>query len=165
MFRAIYERMIRPSPDQSRQIRNILAKHALNVVKIRDDYRQKMQSEFEAIREEIYPLLTPEQKKRLSNFLPWRLPFRRRGPLREITKELIILKDRLGLNQEQVFQIRRILEETASKMRMPYRGRRSLEERQSIMEKLKEEKEKAIEKLLTKDQKKLYEQFKKDIQR
>ncbi|MFQ5722446.1 MAG: hypothetical protein ACE5GI_08130, partial [Candidatus Aminicenantales bacterium] len=114
---------------------------------------------------EIYPLLTPEQKKRLGNFIPWRLPFRRRAPIREITRELIILKDKLGLNQEQVFQIRRILEETASKMRMPYRGRRSLEERRSIMEKLKEEKEKAIEKILTEDQKKLYEQLKKDIQR
>ena len=165
MFGAIYERMIRPSPDQSRRIRNILAKHALNVVKIRDEYRQKIQSEFEAIKEEIAPLLTPEQKKRLGNFLPWRLPFRRGRPIREITRELLILKDRLGLSPEQTFQIRRILEETAAKMRVSYRGRQRLEERRSAMDKLNKEKEKAIEKILNEDQKKLYEKLKKELPR
>ena len=47
-------------------------------------------------------------------------------------------------------------------MRMSYMGRKSQEERQSTMEKLKEEKEKAIEKILTEEQKKIYEQIKRN---
>jgi len=161
-FGAVYERMIRPKPDQSEKIRNILAKHVQNISKIREEYRQKMESEFKAIRKEIEPLLTPEQKRRLSQFFPRHLPFRRRGPAREISRELFILRDRLRLSEEQTLQVRRILEETESKMRMSYTARKRLGERQSIMEKLKEEKEKAIEKILTEEQKKIYEQIKKN---
>jgi len=158
-FGAVYERMIRPKANQSEQIRKILARHAQNISKIRDDYRQKIESEFEAIREEINPLLTPEQKRRLSQFFPRLLPFRRRGPAREMGRELSLLRDNLRLTEEQTLQVRRILEETESKMRMSYMARKRLGERQSTMEKLKEEKEKAIEKILTEDQKKLYAQI------
>ena len=164
-FGSIYERMIRPKPDQSEKIRKILARHSQNISKIREEYRQKMESEFKSMREEIDPLLTPEQKRRFSQFFPRHLLFRRRGSARERNRELFLLRERLRLNKEQTLQIKRILEETESKMRLSYMGGKSQEERQSIMEKLKEEKEKAIEKILTEEQKKIYEKLKKDIYR
>lgn len=161
---AIYERTIRPNADQSGQIRRILNKHAQNISKIRDEYRQKIQSEFEAMRGEIDPLLTPEQKrlfeKRISN-APFFLNRLRIPPppfIMDINKELSLLKEKLDLSQDQVSKVKNILEE----WRASSWGKRAAFRNPKQLIQSEQEKEHKIENILTEGQKKLYEQIKKE---
>lgn len=71
----LYERTIEPDAEQSKLIREILEKHVKRMSEIRKNFHSSLQSEFESLRKELDPLLTPEQKKRLMNRVP--LPFRR----------------------------------------------------------------------------------------
>jgi len=69
------ERVIQPSPKQREEIQKILRRHTQRLLDIRRDFEEKMRKEVEAIRQEIDPLLTPQQKKWLERRFP--PPYRR----------------------------------------------------------------------------------------
>ena len=69
-FPTVYEKIINPTPEQSRLIRKVLEQHAKRMSKIREDFRKEMHSEFESMKIEMDSILTPEQKKRLEKELP-----------------------------------------------------------------------------------------------
>ncbi len=88
-FTRILEQAIDPTPEQKRQIREILQKHAKNIGELRNNFEDGMLSSFESLKKELDSALTPEQKERLEEMLrkrrPWlrreRSPFpRREGP-------------------------------------------------------------------------------------
>lgn len=89
------ERVIRPTPEQRIEIRRILRRHAQRLQEIRREYEEKLRQEMAAIRQEIDPILTPQQKKRLERRSP--APYRRwlrrpplhhrRPPLSQKSKE------------------------------------------------------------------------------
>lgn len=79
-FAATYEKIIKPDAEQSQLIRELLNKHAKRISEIRENFRKKMQSEFESMRREMDSILTPEQKKRLENRLPRPIRRLRRFP-------------------------------------------------------------------------------------
>jgi hypothetical protein len=79
------ERHIQPTPDQRKQIREILEKHRIKSQEIREKFMEDMQLEFESLEKDLEPILTLEQKNRLKRRFrgPWRDPRRpqdRRGP-------------------------------------------------------------------------------------
>lgn len=162
-FAAIYEKIIKPDTAQSEMIREILNKYAKHTSEIRDNFRQEMQSALESMRAEIEPLLTTAQKKRLERRFPGRLLFLNRRPKKiDIKKELSALKEELGLTKNQTSQIKHVLEEFRDKAIMMRKERDRLKRNRPVLKEIEEKKEKAIEKILTKEQKKLYQQIKKE---
>ena len=162
IFISFYERIIEPDAEQRAKVRKVLNKYAQNLSEIRTNFQEELQSSFESMTAELEPLLTPEQKERLEKGFP-RPPrfFPRPFRTRDINQELSILKERLGLSEDQASKIKLILEEfrnQAGKMR----EERERPGRFPIMRELEEKKEQAIEKILTDEQKKIYEELKKE---
>ena len=159
----IYEEIIKPDTTQSELIREILIKHAQQTSEIRASFRQQMQSALESMRAEIEPLLTPTQKKRLKRRFLGRLLFPNQRPKKtEVKEELQVLKEKLRLTLDQAARVRRVLEESRNRAIMIRKERRNSRRKWQVLKELEEKKEKAIEKILTKDQKKLYEQIKRE---
>jgi len=75
MMARTLERIIQPTPEQRVEIRRILRRHTQRLLEIRREYQEKLRREMEAIRQEIDPILTPQQKKRLERRSP--RPYRR----------------------------------------------------------------------------------------
>ncbi len=163
-----FENIIEPDAAQSKQIRNILSKHAKRISKIREKSREELQSSLKSMMEELDSILTPEQRKRLERrrfpgYPPFpppfpSLPLGRVGVDRELSR----MKERLGLSDDQASQIRQIMEESIDQTKMIREEGVSWRERWKALKELEEKKDKAIEKILTEDQKKLYEQMKKE---
>ena len=166
IFISFYERIIGPEAEQRESVREILDKYAQRFSEIRIDFQEELESSFESMRAELDPLLTPEQKERLERGFP-RPPrfFPQPLRIRDANQELAMLKERLGLSEDQASQIKIILEdfrEQAIKMREE-RGRPL--GRFEIMKELEEKKDQLIEKILTDDQKKKYDEIKKERQK
>lgn len=164
VFVPFIEERIEPDPIQSKEIRNILKKHAKHIEDIRANFRVELQSAFESLRTELDPLLTPEQKKRLERGLPGGRPI---GPPRfliaeDLDEELIEMKKTLKLTEEQTSQIRQILEEMREQNKRVREEMQRLREKWIPMLESEEKIDKAIEEILTDEQKKLYEQFRKE---
>ena len=163
-----YERIIKPDPEQSRLIREVLNKHAKRISEIRERSQEELQSSLESVMEELDSILTPEQRKRLEKRRfpgrpPLRPPFPSLTPGRmSVDRELSRLKERLGLSEDQASQIKQILEESRNQAKMMREEGVSWRERREVMNEVQEKKDKAIEKILTEDQKKLYKQMKKE---
>lgn len=170
VFVPFIEESINPDPTQSEEIRKILKKHAKRIDEIHTNSRIELQSAFESLREELDPLLTPEQKKRLEGGLPgsprWS-PDRPRGlPGFLITKnldeELMEMKKALKLTEEQTLQIRQILEEMRDQTRKAREEMDRIREKMRLMLESEERIDKAIEDVLTDKQKELYEKYKEE---
>lgn len=167
-FVASYERIIKPDPEQSRLIREVLNKHAKRISEIHKKSREELQSSLESMMEELNSILTPEQRKRLEKRRfpgrpPFQLPFPSLPPGRmSVDRELSRLKERLDLSEDQASQIKQILEESRNEAKMTREEGVSWRERREALKELEEKKDEAIEKILTEDQKSLYEQMKKE---
>ncbi len=167
-FVASYERIIRPDAEQTKLIREVLDKYGKHLSEIREKSRQELQSSFESMMEELDSILTPEQRKRLEKRrFPGRPPYRPLFPSlppgrMSVNMELLRLKERLDLSEDQASQIKQILEEAREQAKMMREEGVSWRERREVLRELEEKKDKAIEKILTADQKRLYEQMKKE---
>jgi hypothetical protein len=73
-FAALYEKIIEPTPEQSKLIREVLGKHGKRISEIRKKFHEEMKSEFELMKKKMDSILTPEQKKRLEKRLARRFP-------------------------------------------------------------------------------------------
>lgn len=70
VFATRWERHLRPNTGQERAIREILDKHARKIADLRLKFLEEMQSQYESLKKEIDPLLTPKQKRRLMRGFP-----------------------------------------------------------------------------------------------
>lgn len=166
----MYENILQPDTEQSKQIREVLDKHAGIFLEIRESYQEDMLAASESLQSELEPLLSPEQKKRLENppFFPKSFRNRRPGfmkppPYKElIEQEISELKDKLSLSEEQVVQIRQILIQSGRPVpyQMP-RMAQNLERWSQRIRRREAAKDKAIEDILNEEQKRLYQQIKK----
>jgi len=165
IFISFYERIIEPNADQRDSVRKILDKYAQRFLEIRANSQEELQSSFESMTAELEPLLTPEQKERLEEGFP-RPPrfFPRALMIRGVNQELSILKERLGLSEDQASKIKLILEELRDQAEK-IREERERPGKFQIMRELEEKKDQSIEKMLTNDQKKIYEEMKKERKR
>ena len=80
-----FMRVIDPAPDQREPIRAVLEKHGAEFMKTAAECQEKFARLHESTKKELDPLLTPEQKKRLTDRIKRirkRLPpfMRRKGP-------------------------------------------------------------------------------------
>ena len=80
-FITTFERTIQPTPDQRKQVREIIQEHAMSISEIREDFHKKMISSFESMRKQLDAVLTPAQKKRLEETI--RRPWLRRDRMRK----------------------------------------------------------------------------------
>lgn len=163
-FASYFEKIIEPDAAQSKQIRNVLSKHAKRISEIRAKSREELQSSLETMMGELDSILTSEQKKRLEKRrFPGRPPFLNRRPGRiGVDEELSRLKEKLDLSEDQASQIKHILEESRVQAKMMREAGANFMERRQVIKEFEGKKDKAIEKILTEEQKKLYEQMKKD---
>lgn len=173
-FVTFYERTLEPDTKQSKMIREILDTHAKQVLDIRENFQEELQSLFESMKAEIDPMLTPEQKERLKERFPRPSPYRGR-PMKKrgLDKEFFTLKERLHLSEEQTSQIKQIFEESGMRperiwgeMRFPGGWRMQRETRfpggMTPMIERQKKVEKAIQEILTEEQKELFQQIKKE---
>lgn len=88
VFRFV-ERVIEPGPQQRQEIRNILDKHGRAVLETQRDNHEKQLAQFQALKEELATVLSPEQMNRLERFLQRRPhPLRQRETRRQNRKRL-----------------------------------------------------------------------------
>jgi hypothetical protein len=169
---AFYERALELGPEQSSRVREILNQNAQTVAKIRTNFQEEVQSAHEALREELDPLLTPEQKQRLERGPLDRRMFRkpdrkspppsRMGRNKLIREELQGLKERLSLSKEQMTEVEKILAKSKPPMRKLRGGSPSLIKISQLWKEMEKVKDTAIEKVLNDDQKKIYTQIKQE---
>lgn len=77
-FTMIMERVLEPTAEQKKQVREILRDHAKKVDELRKNAMEGMQASIQALRVELDAVLTPEQKKRLERMMKERPPWMRR---------------------------------------------------------------------------------------
>jgi Spy/CpxP family protein refolding chaperone len=163
------ERDLKPmSPEQEKKIREILDKHAGRLAEIHQRFDGEIQSAFKSLSQEIYPILTPEQRDQFKRMIPGPPPFFDRGrrgfppmggaelpPFR-----LEALRRELNLTEEQMGKVKAIMEELRNQAPRP--GARP--EGAGVAGPLRQFREKMdqeIEKVLTGDQKEKFRQLRK----
>jgi hypothetical protein len=169
-FVASFEKIIEPDAAQRKLVRDILDRHAKRISEIRMNSSKELKSSFESMMAELNSVLTPEQKKRLEKRkFPGFPPFSRPRPFPmplprriDVGQQLSVLKEKLGLSEDQASQIKQILEEARDEFQTMREKELNSRERWQFIREIEEKKDGAIEKILTKDQKKLYEQIKKE---
>jgi hypothetical protein len=169
-FVASFEKIIEPDPAQRKLVRDILDRHAKRISEIRTKSRKELKSSFESMMAELNSVLTPEQKERLEKRkFPGFPRFARLHPFPmpppgkiNVGQELSVLKEKLGLSENQASQIKQILEKARDEFQAMREKELNFRERWQFIREVEEKKDGAIEKILTKDQKKLYEQIKKE---
>jgi hypothetical protein len=161
------ERNLNPiTPEQEKQIREILDKHAERLAEIHQRFDREIQSAFDSLSKEIDPILTPEQRDQFKRMVPGPPPFPNRpehgfpfmGRRGSPPFEIETLRRELNLSQEQAEKVKAILQELWSQAPRP--GQRPevpgvADALQEIRKKVNQE----IEKVLTDDQKEKFRQF------
>ena len=74
-FTVILERIIDPTEEQKKQIREILQSHTKQVEELRREAMEGMETSLQALKKELDSVLTPEQKKRLEEMMKKRPPW------------------------------------------------------------------------------------------
>ena len=164
VFVPFIEERIGADPDQSKEIRKILNKHAKRIEDIRTNFSVELQSALDLLRAELDPLLTPEQKRRLERGLPGPPSM---GPPRfliteDLDGELRAMKEALELTEEQTLQIRQILEEMRNQIRKEREEMDRARKKWRPMMESEEKADQAIREILTDEQKKLYDRYKEE---
>jgi len=167
------ERILKPTgPEQDQLIKEIFDKHGQRLADIHLRFSNEIQAEFKSLQDELAPVLTPEQRRSFEKMLPGPPRFLNREPpgFRRGFKpppleiELTDLKESLSLSEEQAREIESILKKYRDQEESLMKKRTDPEAFFSLGE-LEGKKVKDIEKVLTKDQKNLYKQLKKDRQK
>jgi len=161
-FINFYERILEPSPEQASEIKKILDHHASENSKLRQDFFDATQKSLSALLEELEPLLSEEQRKRLSVALE-RPPRGGPGPPNSMfmrpDQEAMRLKEMLHLTPEQTEQLSAVLEKPGPMpKRFPTRPAR-FDDQRNIFHKHWEERNRAIMKILTDEQKTVFQTY------
>jgi hypothetical protein len=120
------QKALRPlAPEQEAKIQPILDQHAKRMSEIHARYRKEIEAAFKSLKDEIDPILTPEQKAQFEKFIPGPpppMPGQRdgfpggrgpgdlplgRGPFSG-PFELSLLKTKLNLSEDQAAKIKAI---------------------------------------------------------
>jgi hypothetical protein len=161
------ERDLKPvSPEQEKRIREILDKHAGRLAEIHQRFDQEIKSAFKSLRQEIDPILTPEQRGQFKRMIPGPPPFPNRprpgfpfmGRPDSPKFDLEILRKELSLSEEQTGKIKAIMEEFWKQAPRPGErpeGAGGADALRQIREKVDQE----IEKVLNDDQREKFRQF------
>lgn len=161
------EKDLKPlTPEQDKQIRDILDKHAQRLAEIHQRFDREIQSAFSALSKEIDPILTPEQRDQLKRMIPGPPPFPIRprrgfppmgGP--ELPPfEMERLRDELNLSEEQMKKIKGIFEEFRNQA--PRLGEKPPGGAIDQLQRNREMMDLEIEKVLTEEQKEKFRTFK-----
>ena len=163
------ERDLKPmTPEQEKQIREILDKHAQRLAEIHQRFDREIQSAFKSLSKEIDPILTPEQRDQFKRMIPGPPSFlnrpRRGFPLmrgRELPPfGFENLRNELNLSEEQAEKVKAIWEDFWKQAPRP--GARP--EGAGVagpFRQFREKMDQEIEKVLTDEQKEKFRQFRK----
>jgi hypothetical protein len=156
------ERMLNPaSPEQEAKIQAILDKHARRMSEIHERYGKELEAAFKALKAEIDPVLTPEQRAQFAKAIPGPPPQFGRpgrfpgGPPFAGEPRLAVLKTELGLSEDQAAKVKSILDDFENQMRES-RERGGPPEDFEARRELLQKKDAEIEKILTEEQKEKY---------
>jgi hypothetical protein len=163
------ERELRPiSPEQEKGIREILDTHAERLAEIHQRFDREIQSAFRSLRQEIDPILTPEQRDQFKKMIPGPPPFRhlprggfplmgrRDSPLFGLEN---ILRD-LNLSEDQNKKVKAILEEFWNQAPRPGEKPEGPGLRDPLRQ-IREKMDQEIEKVLTDEQKEKFRELRK----
>ena len=159
VFVQSYLRTIKPGSDQHESIMDILSKYEKNVSEIRDKFSEELQSSYELMLSELEPVLTSDQMKRIEDPLPGMPPH---FLIHKLERELFVLKEKLGLTEEQASQVKLIMEKMRKRVEKPPMKMRGFREGREFLRKFNGEREREIEKILTEEQKKIFREMKKE---
>ncbi len=158
VFVQSYLETIKPNADQEKQIKEILERNGQRITEIRSKSREDLESSMVAMMSELESVLTPEQIKRLEEKS---LLGRPRFGIRSTEGELFFLTTELKLTDDQILQLKKLLEEF--RMSAPDKMQRGTpKEMNSNFRKQMEKREDEIKKILTDDQKKKYDELMKN---
>ncbi len=112
------------SNEQVDQLRPIVQEEAAKLKTLKDDTtlsevekKDKLREIMAGIREKLGAVLTPEQKAKAAEEMRSRNGSRPAGSGNEAMERLMMMKEKLGLSDEQVEKLKPILAEEAPKMR------------------------------------------------
>ena len=113
LFADLVERIVKPNEDQRKAIKDVLERHSERVTAEMESFRERMGEIVDSLKSELNPLLSPEQRERLTESL--QRPFARR--VFDIAGEPIeILREKLELNDRQVVDIKKIYDDVDHEM-------------------------------------------------
>jgi Spy/CpxP family protein refolding chaperone len=170
------ERMLKPtSPEQEAKIQAILDKHAQRLSQIHQRYGKELEAAFKSLKDEIDPVLTPEQRAQFEKMIPGPPPDRGRAGgfpggwppggmpfgrgLFPGAFELALLKTELGLSEDQAAKIKSILDDFETRMQKTREAGGPPGDFEALGQ-LEKEKDGAIEKVLTDEQREKYRRLK-----
>ncbi len=163
MFSSIVERAIRPDEKQRDAVMKILERHSGTMAALSGKFRETMARTLDSIQGELGPYLTAEQQRRLKERLQPRMIG---GPhLGTPEHEMDRMKDRLGLNAQQVGQFQAIDRESRREtehLLETHQG--DLESVHDSVDAIMRGREARIRSLLTPEQQKKYEEMRKERQ-
>ena len=163
------ERDLKPvSPEQEKRIREILDSHAERLAEIHKRFDGEIQSAFKSLKQEIDPILTPEQRDQFKRMIPGPPPFFDRGrrgfpPMGRPSLppfELEALRRELSLTEEQMGKFKAIMEELWNQAPLPGEKPEGPEVGDPLRQ-IREKMDKEIEKILTDEQKEKFRQLRK----
>lgn len=147
-----YIETIKPETGQEKQIKEILERNGQHMAEIRTKSREDLESSMLAMMAELESVLTPEQIKRIEE-KP--LGGRSRFGMRSPEDELDYLSTELELTEDQIFMLKKILEEF--RMMPPDKMEGGTpKEMSSRFREHRQKREDEILKILTESQKKKY---------
>ena len=155
------ERNLKPvSPEQEKRIREILDSHAERLAEIHKRFDGEIQSAFKSLRQEIDPILTPEQRDQFKRMIPGPPPFFDRGrpgfpPFKRRYSPpfaLEALQEELNLSEDQNKKVRSILEQFRNQAPLPGESPEMAGPADGLR-RVREKLDQEIEKVLTDEQK------------
>jgi uncharacterized membrane-anchored protein YhcB (DUF1043 family) len=160
------QEVVDPDSEQARKIQSVLNEHTRQMQNLRSEYQNEMREHFQSLWNDLEPLLTPVQKRRLRRrpfgprefFQDLRPPVPPAAHERILQEEINWLKQRLSLSPVQARRIRDILraaERRAGPPPPPYAPEPPNRRRQIIIENL-------IKNILTAQQRSTFEAIKKE---
>ena len=153
-----YLETIKPDAGQEEQIQEILERNGQRISEIRSKSREDLESSMVAMMSELESVLIPEQIKRLEEKTPGGRP---RFGMRSTEGELYFLTTELELTDDQISQLKKLLEEF--RMSPPDKMQRGTpKEMNSNFRKQMEKRDDEIKKILTNEQKKTYDELMKN---
>ena len=161
------ERNLKPvSPEQEKRIQEILDSHAERLAEIHKRFDGEIQSAFKSLKQEIDPILTPEQRDQFKRMIPGPPPFPGRGrpgfpPMRNLGSPLFALEalqQELNLSEDQNKKLKAILDEFRNQAPRPGESP-EMAGPADALRRVREKLDQEIEKVLTDDQKEKFREI------
>ena len=163
MFSSIVERAIRPNEEQRDPVMKILERHSGTMAALAEKFRETMARTTDSLQSELRPYLTPEQQRRLKERLePRMVGGHHLGRPEQVMDRM---KDQLGLNAQQVWELQAIDSESQRKTERLFEAHQGdLESVHDSLGAIMRRRETRIKSLLTPEQQKKYEEIRIDPQ-